>query len=227
MRGGKEFKNAANSYRVCLSRFSYGKATFAVDFPRGSDFRQAVHISQLSSLALIALTICSCTPTIEKAKGTSRGYQSARFVETKRPDRAASATALEDDPAFNAAVKSAIAREFDAHKVPVTGGSADLIIAYMLIRQNSVATTMNNDYFGNGRNPMAILEEAHKRGVIKNTRPDDFLRGAIVIDVLDARTNKLVFRNYAVRPVTAGVDAATRQARINSAVSQALAPFFK
>jgi len=68
---------------------------------------------------------------------------------------------------------------------------------------------------------------AQKRGVINNKRPDDFLRGAIVIDVLDARTNKLVFRNYAVRPVTVGVDTATRQARINSAVSQALAPFFK
>ena len=204
-----------------------GKAVFAVDFPRGSRFKCPVNISRLSSLAVVVLAICSCAPTVEKAKGTSRGYQSARFVETKRPDRAASATALEDDPEFNAAVRRAIAREFDANKVPMTGGSADLIIAYMLLRQNSVATTMNNDYFGNGRDPMAILEEAHKRGVINNKRPDDFLRGAIVIDVLDARTNKLVFRNYAVRPVTGGLDASARQARINSAVSQALAPFFK
>ena len=186
-----------------------------------------MNISRLSFLAIVVLTICSCAPTVEKAKGTSRGYQSARFVETKRPDRTASATAPEDDPAFNAAIRSAIAQEFNANRVPVTGGSADLIIAYMLLRQNSVATTYNSDYFGNGRNAMAILEEAHKRGVINNKRPDDFLRGAIVIDVLDARTNKLVFRNYAVRPVTTGVDAATRQSRINSAVSQALAPFFK
>jgi hypothetical protein len=55
----------------------------------------------------------------------------------------------------------------------------------------------------------------------------DFLRGAIVIDVLAARTNKLVFRNYAVRPITGGGDAAMRQARIDSTVSQALAPLFK
>lgn len=72
-------------------------------FSRVQEFRHAVNISKLASLAIVALTVCSCTPTIEKAKGTSRGYQSARFVETKRPDRAASATALEDDPAFNAA----------------------------------------------------------------------------------------------------------------------------
>ena len=176
---------------------------------------------------LLALTFCSCAPTVEKAKGTSRGYQSARFVETKKQDRLASAAAPEDDPAINAAVRSAIAREFATNGVPVTSGTADLIIAYMLIRQNSVATTMNNDYFGNGRNPMAILEEAHTRGVVKNTSPDDFLRGAILIDVLDARTNKLVFRNHAVRPVVTGLDAATRQNRIDAAVTQALAPFFK
>lgn len=186
-----------------------------------------MNISRLSSLAVVALTLCSCTPTVEKAKGTSRGCQSARFVQTTIPDRAPSGRALEDDPAFNAAVRHAITREFDANGVPVTGGSADLIIAYMLLRQNSVATTMNSDYFGNGRDPRAILEEAHTRGVLKNKRPDDFLRGAIVIDVLDARTNRLVFRNYAVRPVTEGVDAATRQSRLNATVSQALAPFFK
>jgi hypothetical protein len=200
---------------------------FTVDFSRGSGFRQTVNISKLSSLAVVVLTICSCTPTVEKAKGTSRGYQSARFVETKIPDRAASSQKLEDNPEFHVAVRRAITREFDANGVSMTGGSADLIIAYMLLRQNSVATTMNNDYFGNGRNPMAILEEAHSRGVLKNKRPDDFLRGAIVIDVLDARTNKLVFRNYAVRPIMEGVDAATRQNRLNAAVSQALAPFFK
>ncbi len=181
---------------------------------------------RLSPLAFVSLALCSCASTVGQPTGTSRGYHSARFVQTSRPARPASATALEDDPDFNAAVRRAITREFDAHGVPVTGGSADLIVAYMLIRQNSVATTMNDDYFGNGRNAPAILEEAHTRGVIKNRRPDDFLNGAIVIDVLDARTNKLVFRNYAVRPVTKGLDASARQSRIDSAVSQSLSPFF-
>jgi hypothetical protein len=181
-----------------------------------------------ASLFAIALSsLVACAPTVEKAKGTSRGYQSARFVETSRSDRTASPAALENDPEFNAAVRRAIIREFAANGIPVISGPADLIIAYMLLRQNSVATTMNSDYFGRGRNPMAILDEAHARGVVKNSSPDDFLRGAILIDVLDARTNKLVFRNHAVRPVLAGADSATREARINAAVTQAIAPFFK
>ena len=159
--------------------------------------------------------------------GTSRGYQSARFVETQRAQRPASPGALEDDPEFNAAVRSSIARKFSSQGIPVTQGSADLIIAYMLLRQNSVATTMNSDYFGRGRDAMAILDEAHKRGVVVNRSPDDFLRGAVLIDVLDARTNKLVFRNIAVRPVTEGVAPAVRQQRLDAAVAEALQPFFK
>ncbi len=184
-------------------------------------------ISKLAPLAVAVLTLCSCSQSVELPTGTSRGYQSARFVETKRPDRTASPDALEKDPEFNASIRQAITRKFDANGVPVTGGSTDLIIAYMLLRQNSASTTMNNDYFGNGRDPMAILDEAHTSGVIKNKSPDDFHRGAIVIDVLDAKTNKLVFRNFAVRPVLGGLGASARQNRIDSAVSEALTPFFK
>ncbi|MEO6760522.1 MAG: DUF4136 domain-containing protein [Saprospiraceae bacterium] len=141
--------------------------------------------------------------------------------------RVTATSSLQDDPSFNAAVKEAIRKEFESKGISVGGEQAQLIVAYMLIRQNTVSTTMNRDYFGNGRDAIAILEAAHQTGVLKNTRPDDFVNGAIVIDVLDARTNKLIFRNYAVRPVMAQADAATRQRRINSAVAQALAPFFK
>lgn len=178
------------------------------------------------SLATVLTALCSCSSTIEMPKHTSAGYTSARFVVADSRNRVAS-TAPEQDPAFNAAIKESLRKEFASQGISVGGEQADLIIAYMLIRQNSASTTMNRDYFGNGRNAMTILEEAHERGVIQNKSPDDFIHGAIVIDVLDAQTNKLIFRNFAVRPVTAQVDAATRQRRIDSAVAQALAPFFK
>ncbi len=185
-----------------------------------------MHFFRFVSFAVV-LTLCSCASTVETPKGTSKAYHSARFVTSKLSATPSSSRDLEDDPQVHAAVRSAITRQFDANGVPVMQGNADLIIAYMLLRQNSAATTMNSDYFGSGRNAMDILDEAHNRGVVKNTRPDYFLNGGILIDVLDARTNKLVFRNQAVRPVMEGVDAATRQSRIDSAVSQALAPFFK
>lgn len=185
-----------------------------------------MNLSRAAGLAVIVFAVCACTPSVERAKGTSRGYHSARFVATKVSEKMPSGE-MQDDPALHAEVKAAITREFTRHGVPVgRSGSEELIIAYMVLSQNTVSTTLNRDYFGNGRDAMAILDEAHRMGVINNRTPDDFHRGAILIDVLDAKTNKLVFRNYAVRPVTGG-DAAEGQRKINSAVAQALEPFFR
>ena len=186
-----------------------------------------MRLSLSSLLAVAALSLCSCSTPIPTPKGTSAGYHTARFVATAPRDRQAAPGALEDDPAFNSMVKDSIRRDFQSHGISVGGDQAQLIIAYMLVRQNSVATTMNSDYFGRGRDAVAILEEAHQRGVVKSTSPDESLKGAIVIDVLDARTNKLIYRNFAVRAIQPGATAATRQSRLDSAIAQALAPFFK
>ncbi len=48
----------------------------------------------------------------------------------------------------------------------------------------------------------------------------------IVIDVIDARTNKLVYRNHATGDVVRGISESTRAARIDAAVAQAPGPFF-
>ena len=48
-----------------------------------------------------------------------------------------------------------------------------------------------------------------------------------MIDVIDARTNKLVYRNYYKSDIAQGTSDAVRSQRINAGVAQALAPFFK
>ena len=58
-------------------------------------------------------------------------------------------------------------------------------------------------------------------------RPDEFEAGAIVIDILDAKDNQLIYRHFAKRDLLEGADTATRNARINEAVAEALEPFFR
>lgn len=180
---------------------------------------------KLLAFALCA-ALCGCQ-SVELPSGKSSGYKSARFVQVRKNPFAGYSTSLEDSQQINQMVKSAIASDFQAHGIPLVDGDADLIIAYMLLRQDNISTTANQDYFGYGRDGSAILEEAHVRGVLKKNSPDAVDAGAIVIDVLDARTNKLIYRNFAKKSVTQGVSDATRQARIHSTVSQALIPFFK
>jgi hypothetical protein len=47
-----------------------------------------------------------------------------------------------------------------------------------------------------------------------------------VIDVIDSRTNKLVYRNYAVGDVVRGATDSVRTSRIDAAVAEAIGPFF-
>lgn len=179
-----------------------------------------------SLLLILCVALVGCQ-TIEQPKGSSAGYRSARFVAAKKNPFAANSTSLERSAEVNQMVQTAITSAFKANGIPVVQGDADLIIAYLLMRQGNVSTSLAQDYFGHGRDASAIMDEAHRRGVIESKRPDTFDDGGIVIDLLDARTNKLVFRNYARKAIIEGISPDERQQRINAAVNQALAPFFR
>ena len=126
-----------------------------------------------------------------------------------------------------AAVKDSIAANFKANGFSFGQKGSQLAVAFMLIRQDLVTTAGNSDYFGSGRDAGEILEEAHKRGVIKNDRFEDFEAGAIVIDILDLKTNKLIYRDFAKRDIDSSATPTQRKQRINAAVTAALAKFFR
>jgi hypothetical protein len=96
-----------------------------------------------------------------------------------------------------------------------------------VIYQEPGRTAQYDDYFGYGRPAGEITSLAHKRGTVESKRPDYFQRAAIIVDVLDARSYKLLYRNYSVGDVVRGGSAGTRAARIDAAVAQALGPFFR
>ena len=124
-------------------------------------------------------------------------------------------------------IQKSIARQFSAKGLAYGKGDADLTVAYLVIYQEPGMTARYDDYFGYGRDADEISDLAHTRGVLENKRPDYFQRAGIVIDVIDARTNKLVYRNFAAGDVVRGASDGTRAARIDAAVGQALSPFFQ
>lgn len=172
---------------------------------------------------ILAATFCGCS-SVDMPKGKNKGYESARFVRI-RPNP--SQTFAEGSDQVNNMIQSAISSEFTRNGLAVGPDNAELIIAYLLIIQNNATTTSINDYFGYGRSSSEILEAAHNKGVLSGKNPDYFEAGAIVIDILDAKSNKLIYRNYAKRDVIQNLSDAERQTRINDAVAEALEPFFK
>lgn len=178
----------------------------------------------LPIVAIVGLITGACS-SIETPKGSSKGYSSARFVKADRYEPYPNFA--EDDAKISGMVQTAIRSNFAANGIPVGADNAELVIAYLLIKRNNVSTEMVDSYFGYGRDAMKIMDEAHRTGAVEGKRPDRFEEGAIVIDLIDAKTNKLVYRHYAVRDLTSEPSDSVRKGLVDSAVAEALRPFFR
>jgi len=180
-------------------------------------------ISILSTVAL-AITFSACSPSVKMPKGTSKGYHSARLVKMT-PNSTVVLSSKEKQ--IHSEIQSAIKNQFISHGKSFGQANSDLVVGYLIIAQNNAMTTAYSEYFGYGRDAQEITDIAHLKGVVEGVRPDFFERATLLVDVIDAKTNKLVYRNYVLKDVTKGATPAIRQKNINAAVATALAPFFK
>ena len=181
---------------------------------------KALLIPALAALTTLLLTACG--NRVDMPSGSSKGYTSARLVQTdKKPDFA------DVDASTNRMIQKALADTFRANGLQVKTTDADLVVGYLLLIQDNASTLLIDDYFGYGRDAEHIADVAHIRGVVENTRPDHFERGAIVVDVMDAKTNKLVYRNFAKRDIHRGLSDSVRKQRIEQAISEAMQKFFR
>lgn len=174
--------------------------------------------------AVTASVFVSCAPQVEQPKGTSKGFTSARLIQ-RDPRSPAITTPVEKQ--VHGMIQKSIASQFTGHGLKFGGGGAELIVAYLVIYQEPGMTASYPQFFGYGRSSEEIADLAHTRGVLDNKRSDFFRQAGIVIDVIDSRTNKLVYRGFSKGDVVKNASASTRSARIDAAVAQGLAPFFR
>lgn len=177
-----------------------------------------------SLLLAAAGLFASCAPSVDMPKGSSKGYTSARMV-VRDPNRPPVTDATEKQ--VYGMIRNSISNQFTSHSMSFGESSADLTVAFMVLYQEPGMTARYDDYFGYGRNVDEISDTAHLRGALDNRRPDFFRQAGIVIDVIDNKTNKLVYRGFTKGDVVQGAASATRSSRINAAVAEALADFFR
>ena len=175
-------------------------------------------------LSIVTLGVVSCTASVDMPKGNSKGYTSARLIH-RDPGGPAITDATEKQ--VHRLIQRSISRQFTSRGLGYGRADADLVVAYLVVYQEPGMTATYPDYFGYGRDSDEIATVAHTRGALENQRPDYFRQAGIVIDVVDARTNKLVYRNLAKGDVVKGASESTRAARIEAAVEESLAPFFR
>ena len=114
----------------------------------------------------------------------------------------------------------------EKHGLQVAEGSnADLIVAHLIIIQDNVSTTYNNQYFGY-RSFSELVDLAHKKGM-KNQYSEYVQKVGLVIDLIDAKTHKLVYRDYAVGGAMPNATEEERRVVISKAVAETLQRFFR
>ena len=182
-----------------------------------------MQILRILPLVILAAALNACSSGVDLPTGNSKGYNSARLVA--RNSTAPPSTARESK--VHGMIQNSIAAQFNANSMAYNKGAADLVVGYLVVYQDNAMTTYFDEYYGQGRDPEAISDAAHKKNVIDGTRPDEFERAGVIVDVIDARTNELVYRNFGAADIVRSNNDATRAARINQGVNTALAPFFK
>ena len=160
--------------------------------------------------------------TIKQPKGSSKGYSSYQIYR-EIPQESIAFADSEDQ--IHAIIQNAIANEFKADGLKSGGADAELIVAYLVLIQNNTVSTAIHDYYINSSSE--ILHYAHKKVTVDSNHPREFKAGTLIVDVIDAKTNKLIYRDYSTKQIAEKLEGAAREARIKSAVNEALARFFK
>lgn len=182
---------------------------------------QLARTGRLALLSLSALCFIGCT-SIPMPKGSSNGYSTVRFITPNAP------LGSDKSPVFvesNRMIKKAITAEFVKNGLKVVEGPADLIVAHLIILQDHASTSYSNQYYGL-QDFSDIVTFAHKKGT-NNNYPEAVQKRALVIDLIDAKTYKLVYRNYVMGGRLSQLEESERQEKLNTAVAQTLQRFFQ
>jgi hypothetical protein len=142
------------------------------------------------------------------------------FLETKNrrnPDY------VDSNKEAHAMVQQALIHNLAAKGLTYSPTNADVTVAYLIIAGNNAATTSLNEYFGYTDDSDALVEKVHKRQTENNDKRGYFEAGTLVIDVLDAKTSKLLQRRSIDAEVKRNLPADQRSARMQKIVDQALA----
>ncbi len=171
-------------------------------------------------LGMISISACFTT-RIEFPKGSSAGYSSYRIY--KHSSHHVPDFSNREDLA-NERIQQALKDQFNAHGLIESPEDAELIVAFLLLVQDTAVSTAISDYYINSGS--AILSEAHRRMAKKNPA-GGYEAGSLVVDVIDKQSGNLIYRDYASREILEYLTDTERERRLNEAVAEAVAAFFK
>jgi hypothetical protein len=169
------------------------------------------------NLAVLLVAGCSSTPPSK----VSTGPIHARTFSFIAKSAATSPGYADRREPIHTVIQDAITRNLAGKGLSRLPSGGDVIVAYLVIVGNNASTESIDTYFGYGRDASGLHDKAQD-AYSASKNPNYFEAGTLLIDIIDAKTYKLLERSYVVRPLLKNPTADVQAGRIQEAVDEAL-----
>ena len=168
------------------------------------------------TLAVLLVAGCSSAPT---KVNTGPIHAATYSFIAKTPSMAPGYADSREQ--IHAAIQDSISRNLASKGLSRLATGGDVVVAYLVIVGNNASTEAISTYFGYGRDTSALHNKAQD-AYTGSKNPNFFEAGTLLIDIIDAKTYKLLERSYVVRPLLKNPSAEVRAERIQEAVDATL-----
>jgi hypothetical protein len=124
--------------------------------------------------------------------------------------------------AIHTMVQGAITHTLAGKGLSPLPSGGDVTVAYLVIAGNNVTTTSLNEYFGYGDEASELVEKVHQEETVDDQRRGRFEEGTLVIDLLNSKTDKLLWRSSVQREILKNLTPEARVARLQEIVDASL-----
>ena len=174
--------------------------------------------SSFVTLNLAALLVAGCSSTPTKVDSGTIHATTFSFVD---PGTKTAPAFVDSRQQMNTMIQDSITRNLASKGLQRLPSGGDVTVAYLVIVGNNVSTVAIHDYFGYGRDFNALQDKAQD-AYSGSKNPNYFQAGTLLIDIIDAKTYKLLKRSYVTRPVLNNPTVEARAEHIQEAVNAVL-----
>jgi hypothetical protein len=174
--------------------------------------------SSFLTLNLAALLVAGCSSTPSKVDSGAIHAATFSFVDPGTKTAPAFADSRQQ---MNTMIQGSITRNLASKGLQRLPSGGDVTVAYLVIIGNNASTVAIHDYFGYGRDFNELQDKAQD-AYSGSKNPNYFKAGTLLIDIIDAKTYKLLKRSYVTRELLSNPTAEVQAERLQEAVNAVL-----
>ena len=167
-------------------------------------------------LLLVALSGCASIAVNQDYNPRTDFGSYHTFRWAPEPQNPTGDARIDNNPLLDSRIRSAVERHLTAKGFQKRDGSnADLLVAYQVAISDETDISTLSTYYGYRRTGI----------IVQDTRIREYEQGTLILDLVDASRNELVWRGTAQSEIRSDMSPQDREARIDEAVRTILAQY--